>query len=256
MAVCEVAPRVTGSVAVVVPAGPAGPGRRAERPGVRRMAVAKLAGACHEETGKFLRREPARDDFGFELFRRAICERDQSAWEALFAEYRGMVRAWVRRHPAAAAAGEDDEYWVNRAFERFFTAVGPERFGAFPSLAALLRYLKLCAHSVLLDEARAQGGAYVDSLSQHGDEAGEAPDVAGYALGQLAGEDLWAAVQGELQGEEDRLVARLCLVLGLKPREVYRRHPECYADVAEVYRVKRNLLDRLRRSPAILAFIG
>ena len=143
-----------------------------------------------------------------------------------------------------------------RAFERFFIAVGPERFGTFPSLAALLRYLKLCAHSVLLDEARAQGGTYVDSLSQHGDEAGEAPDVAGYALGQLAGEDLWAAVQGELQDEADRLVARLCLVLGLKPREVYQRHPERYADVAEVYRVKRNLLDRLRRSPAILAFIG
>ena len=49
-----------------------------------------------------------------------------------------MVRAWIRRHPAAAAAGEDDEYWVNRAFERFFIAVGPERFGTFPSLAALL----------------------------------------------------------------------------------------------------------------------
>ena len=67
---------------------------------VRRMPLAQLALQCREETEKFLRREPSRDLFCLEIFRRAICDRVQPAWAAVFAQYRGMVLAWVRRHPA------------------------------------------------------------------------------------------------------------------------------------------------------------
>ena len=62
-------------------------------------------------------------------------------------------------------------------------------------------------------------------------------------------------MEAELLDQAERLVARLCLVLDLKPREVYERHPDRFADVADVYRVKRNLLERLRRSPAIRRFL-
>ena len=79
-----------------------------------------------------------RSDYGFELFRRAICMGDQSAWEAIFSQYRGMLLARVRQHRARTS--EDDEALVNLAIERFWMAVGPEEFVRFPSLAALLRY--------------------------------------------------------------------------------------------------------------------
>ena len=83
-----------------------------------------------------------------------------------------------------------------------------------------------------------------------GGPAGEAA-----ILGALAGRALWRAIEGEARGEDERLVARLCLGEGLRPGEVHARHPERFADVAAVYRVKRRLLDRLGSSPAIRRFL-
>ncbi len=222
----------------------------------RQVPLAELAGRCREETEKFLRREPSRDGYCHEIFRRAICDREEAAWDAIFAQYRGMVLAWVRRHPVSATVREDDAYWVNRTFERFWTAVTPDRFGAFPSMAALLRYLKLCGHSVLLDEVRARGAARTDALDDRVAESIATPDVADTAIGYLAGSDLWDAIAAEMQDEAERRAAYLCFVLDLKPREVQERHPELYATVDDVYRIKRNLLDRLRRNPHIRAFLA
>jgi hypothetical protein len=218
------------------------------------MPLGQLATTCREETEKFLRRLPSRDEFCFEIFRRAICDHVQAAWDVVFAQYRGMVLAWVRRHPVSASTHEDDDYWVNRTFDRFWTAIGPERFGAFSSMAAILRYLKLCTHSLLLDEVRARGGARSEELTDQVAESAEEPDVADVAIGQLSGGDLWEVVAAEAQDEAERRVAYLCFVLELKPREVYERHPNLYATVDDVYRIKRNLLDRLRRNPQIRAF--
>ncbi len=221
----------------------------------RRIPLAELVVACREETERFLRREPSRDAFCFEIFRRAVCDRDQPAWGAVFAQYRGMVLSWVRRHPVAATTREDDDYWVNRTFDRFWTAVGPERFGDFPGMAALLRYLKLCAHSVLLDEVRARAAASAEPLNDRVADRVETPDVADAAIGQLAGGDLWAVIVAEMQDEAERGVAYCCFVLDLKPREVQERHPQLYATVGDVYRIKRNLLDRLRRNARIRGFL-
>ncbi len=222
---------------------------------MRLIPLAELAATCREETDRFLRHEPSRDDYCFEIFRRAVCDRAPQAWDAVFAQYRGMVLAWVRRHPLSIHTREDDEYWVNRTFDRFWTAVGPERFDAFPGMAALLRYLKLCAHSVLLDEARARRGG-PEALSEQAAEAIETPDVADVAVGQLAGGDLWAVIVAEMQDEAERQVAYCCFVLDLKPREVQERHPQLYATVDDVYRIKRNLLERLRRNPKVRAFLA
>lgn len=231
-------------------------GTRVRSVDVGQMPLAELAGKCREETEKFLRRELSRDLYCFEIFRRAICDRDGPAWDAVFAQYRGMVLSWIRRHPISASMREDDAYWVNRTFERFWVAVGPERFGAFPGMAALLRYLKLCGHSVLLDEVRARGPAQSDALDDRVAESVATPDVADTAIGQLAGGDLWEVIVAETRDEAERRTAYLCFVLDLKPREVQERHPELYATVDDVYRIKRNLLDRLRRNPHIRAFLA
>ncbi len=226
---------------------------------LRRMLLAEVARLCREETAKFLHRLPSRDEFCYELLRRAIGERDQAAWDAVFAQYRGVVLAWVRQHPAGSAVREDDEYWVNRSFERFWSAVGPERFALFPNLATVLRYLKLCAHSVLLDAVRALGPQPPVPLTEQAvatGAAGGVVDAEAVAAGEVAVQELRRAIDAELHDEAERLVAHLCLVLDLKPREVYERHPDRFADVADVYRVKRNLLDRLRRSPEIRRFLG
>jgi hypothetical protein len=60
----------------------------------------------------------------------------------------------------------------------------------------------------------------------------------------------------EIKDEAARLVAYLSLALKRKPQAIHECHPEQFVTVAEVYTVKRILLDRLRRKPTIRQFVS
>jgi hypothetical protein len=224
--------------------------------GLHALAVAELARRCHEETLRFRRAEPRDDSFCFELFERAVARRDPDAWAAILAQYRGIVLAYVSQHSAAAQLRESDDYWVNRAFQRLWMALGPERFGQFPDLPALLKYLKLCVHSVLLDEVRARRAGSLSSLDELPETTPADHDAADSAIRSLAGQQLWSAVLREMHDETERQVAYLSFARDLKPADIYHRAPHLFASVADVYRIKRNLLDRLRRNPEIRAYVA
>jgi hypothetical protein len=223
---------------------------------LRELSFAELAHRCREETLRFLRAEPRDDSYCFELFERAIVNREDEAWASIVAQYRGIVLSYVAQHSIAATLREPDDYWVNRAFQRFWSAVGPSRFAQFPDLAALLKYLKLCVHSVLMDEVRARRAGVLTSLEELAESAAPAPDSAERSVvGKLAGAQLWEAVAKELHDEAERVVAYLSFASDLKPGEIFGRHPRLYADVDDVYRIKRNVVERLRRSPEVRAFL-
>src|SRR5262249_49271063 len=123
-------------------------------------------------------------------------------------------------------------------------------------LPGLLKYLKLCVHSVLLDEVRARRAASVSSLDEVPETAPDPRNAEESVMGDLAGQQLWRAITQELQSEAERVVAFLSFARDLKPSEIFSRHPSLYEDVADVYRVKRNVLERLRRSPKVRAFLA
>ena len=218
------------------------------------LSISELARRCADETLRFVRGEPRDDTYCFEIFARAVVSREDEAWAAIMAQYRGIILAYVGQHSSAAAMRETDEFWVNRAFARFWSAVGPERFGQFPDLPALLKYLKLCVHSVLMDELRARRAQSV-SLDEVPENTPGTNESEHALIGTMAGQELWSAVISELQDETERVVAVLSFVRGMKPGEIYERHPRLYADVGDVYRIKRNIVERLRRSPRIRAFL-
>jgi hypothetical protein len=221
----------------------------------RELPLLELARHCREQTMRFLRGEERDDTFCFEIFQRAVVNRDDDAWEAIVGQYRGIVLAYVSQHTAAALMRESDDYWINRAFQRFWGAVGADRFSRFPDLPALLKYLKLCVHSVMMDEIRARRGGTIGSLDEVPDTTPAAADDERNVVGKLAGEQLWGAIQRLLQDEAEQRVVYLSFARDLKPSQIAERHPDLFADVAEVYRVKRNVIERLRRSPEIRAFL-
>jgi hypothetical protein len=224
--------------------------------GHHQLPVADLARRCREETLHFLRAEPRDDSYCFELFELAVARRNPDAWEAILAQYRGIVLAYVGQHAAARTLHESDDYWLNRAFQRFWLAVGPERFAQFHDLPALLKYLKLCVHSVLLDEIRARRAGTLTSLDELPETTPAPHDAERGAISSLAGQQLWELIMAEVHDEAERKVAFLSFARDLKPAEIFSRHPGLYENVADVYRIKRNLVDRLRRNPAIRALMS
>ena len=110
---------------------------------LRQLGLAELVRRCVQESDRFKRGQGHDDCYGLELFRRAIVGRDQVAWEAIHTQYRALVRDWIGRHAQASCIDDHDDL-ATRAFARFWQAMKPAKFADFPSLASLLRYLKLC----------------------------------------------------------------------------------------------------------------
>jgi hypothetical protein len=107
---------------------------------------------------------------------------------------------------------------------------------------------------VLLDEVRARRVDRLQPLSEDVVATGVG-NAERTVLERATSEALWTAIEAEARDEAERLVAYLSFALELKPQEIHARHPDRFASVAQVYTIKRNLLDRLRRNAAIRQFL-
>jgi hypothetical protein len=215
----------------------------------QRMGLSSLIARCAVESERFYRGRPYDSRFAFELFRRALVERDEVAWQGIYAHYSQLVESWVRRSGAYAGSGETTEFFVGATFTKFWRAVTPERFETFPSLAALLHYLQLCAGSVVIDSVRAQ--SWAEMVPEEALPATHMPVVAPdeQALDRVSSSEFWQFIAAQLNGDAERAVVVGSFVLGMKPGEIYAERPDLFATIADVYNAKRNLLNRLARNP-------
>jgi DNA-directed RNA polymerase specialized sigma24 family protein len=215
-----------------------------------------LAAEARAQEANFVRGEASDGAAGLELFRRAIAESDHEAWAAVIAVYRGLLVGQAQRQMMRRLVDEDDGFCADRAFQRFWRATRTGRMEGFTDLASILKYLKMCLGSVLLDEARVRRRRNYLSIDDLPTDAPASDDPSAAVVGHIAGRELWQVVQDELRDEPERVVAHLSFVDGLSPREIRARHPHQFAEVDEVYRLKRNVIDRLRRSQAIQHLLG
>src|SRR5437868_3460129 len=65
----------------------------------RAMSVSALADRCMSEIDNYRRGEPSNDQYGIELFRRALTQRDSLAWEIMQQRFNEMMLNWMRNHP-------------------------------------------------------------------------------------------------------------------------------------------------------------
>lgn len=225
---------------------------------VEQLTLAGLAHRCARETDLFLQREPNDPRYCYELVRRAIRERDEHAWELVYAQYESQVARWVKHHSAFATSGEEVQHVVNHAFEKMWLALSPEKFDQFPDLKSLLRYLQLCVHSVIMDQVRASErmvtGVSAEELTPEMGVGG--PGVEDQVLDHVLQQAFWQRIEARLQSEQERRVIYGSFALALKPREIYAQSGELFDDVKEVYRIKENVLARLRRDAELRKLLG
>lgn len=221
-----------------------------------RQSISSITLRCQEESSKFLRGEAYSEQYCLELFRRAIVARDEDAWAAIVVQYRGKVLAWVRRYSSAGRLSVDDDEWVNETFARFWQNFTPTHLDRSLGLAAVLKYLQACVHSSVMDRWRRRELAQtIESQRDTSDSDVDEPAVEDPTPSNLVARELWQAIGEELTAEAERRVIYLSLVLGLKPGEIQEGYPTWFPSIDDVYRTKRNALDRLRRSPKIRQFL-
>jgi len=220
-----------------------------DEPTPQQLSLSALVWRCQLEGGRFLRGLPYDDRYAFELFRRALVDRCEAAWEQLYLLYHAMVRKWVTRHSSFSSSGESYEHFVNLAFTKLWQAIPPERFESFTSVATLLRYLYHCAQCAVIDTARRQSRTEWLPEEEHDPEWVSPQCLEAEAVDRMSHEEFWRSVSSELNGEAERVVIVSFFVQGLKPGAIFARHPELFDDISMVYRIKRNVLSRLARRP-------
>lgn len=212
------------------------------------MELSSLVRRCNVESERFYHGQPHDTRFSYELFRRALVERNEVAWEYIFSHYRALVESWVRRSGAFASSGETSEFFVVAAFTRFWRAIPAERFEQFPTLPSLLQYLQRCAGCVVIDSVRAQSWAEMqtEEAMPFGYSDQISPDEE--AMERVNREEFWTYINAQLNDEAERVVVFNSFVLGMKPGDIYEQRPDLFNCVNDVYNVKRNVLGRLSRN--------
>ncbi len=211
------------------------------------LSLSYIAHRCAQETERFFGRSDYDPQPCFELFRRALVARDQAAYSLLYRQYQPLVTSWIERHPSYARLDEETQYFVNRAFEKLWRALTPAKFGQFADLKALLAYLKLCAHSAIVDYLRHGRPDVVDEEPTDLQLSRDTADLEEQSVAQAQRQTFWRLIDERVGDERERMVLYGSFVLGLKPKDLHARFQGQFASVNEIYRVKQNLLERLRR---------
>jgi len=224
----------------------------------KNLTLPDLARNCAHETELFFQHQTHDTRYCFELFRRAIRENSQSAWEIIYDQYQSLVTGWVRQHRGFESSGEEAQFFVTGAFGKISNILTPEKFDKFSDLQSLLSYLKMCVHSVIIDYIRISDRANLqvpfEELKSNVEADNPAPEK--QVFDKLDNQSFWAWINERLNDEKERLVIHGIFVLALKPRELCNHFGSVFSEVEEVYRIKQNVMARLRRDSEFRKFLG
>jgi RNA polymerase sigma factor (sigma-70 family) len=214
-----------------------------------------LARCCSEETKKFLRQSTSNDRYCMEIFRRAIVQRDDDAWNCIYQQYAPLVLTWITQRQSAAPLLSQDGSGplVNAVFAKFAQALTPAKMENFDSLAAILKYLKMCVHSVVSDEVRTRQSRQYEETLELIEQEPASDDPADDVISTISADGLWQIIQEELNSEDERILIYLAYIQDMKPSEISSQQQRLFPTVDDVYRIKRNVLERLRRNRRLQA---
>jgi DNA-directed RNA polymerase specialized sigma24 family protein len=211
------------------------------------MSLSALADRCMREIEKYRRKEPHNDQYCLEIFHRAMIKHDPDAWELLQQRFSPTVKAWMRNHPQrdVACRHQPEEDYVHDTFVRVWQA-SIRNTMEFDSMAAALRYLKLTLQAVVIDTLSTYSRSREVPLPDPGSDIHYTEEPT--SEDNYESHDLWEIIKSLLPHERERRLAYLLYVNGLKPREIVRYLPEEFSDIQEIYRLTRNIIERLTRN--------
>lgn len=222
------------------------------------LNISSLAHLCRQATDRYFQHAAYDDSYCLELFRRAIEQKDETAWYVVVNQYDNLVRAWIQRHQSFSIADEDQDYFVNRSFDNFWSAFSrnPQKISNFSNVKSLLQYLKLCTYTAVQEYVeRRMHPRHVSHSERPVESIPERIDTIRSVDDSMIAGIVWKYIEDALKTEQERAVAEDFLLHDMKPQEIFSQHPELFTDVTQVRRVKGNLMTRLRRNKHLLAII-
>ncbi len=221
---------------------------------LRHVSLAEIIRRCQEEARLARDKE---EGHCFELFQRALGDRQPGAWEALQQQYQRLVLGWL--HKASDLTPDEVDDLAHDAWQKFWCSLGQrasDLSAHFQHVGALLNYLHQCAITTLLDQQRRQQRQerLLARLSEMQANVPTPLTPADLALDELQRAERltqaqqWAASQ--VNDPQEKLILVLSFEQDLLPADIAARFPAEFPDVQTVRRIKERLLKRARRALA------
>ncbi|HEX7735117.1 MAG TPA: hypothetical protein VF458_09640 [Ktedonobacteraceae bacterium] len=212
------------------------------------MSLVELQNRCWWEMEKFSHRQQCAEEYCLEIFRRALVLRNEQAWEILIQRFSATIIGWLRRHPyreEAARLHIQEKDYADLTIARLWVAAHNQPL-EFHSLAGALWFLRKTLNAAVIDTIREMKSKELP-LQETAFVEPAAPEE----------EDLerWETIKSMLPDEREKRLAQLLFYCNLTPREVVHYCPQEFSDIQEVYKLKRGILDRLRRNKDRLRYL-
>lgn len=229
-------------------------------PSPEQLPLDVLLQEAHQEISRFRGKQETTNVASFEVFRRALLLRDDAAWAGLYQLYAPLIETWILlRRPGGRLHADELAAMVNEALAKFALALPAERWPRFAGTDHLLAYLKRCALTVAAEAWRLQQRWAAREASLERLDHEQSPlldDPAEAVTRQLVLHELWQVAAGIARCEQERLLLQQHYAQGVPLQELPARYPELFPTIQSVYSLKRNLLQRLRRSRAVQEAVG
>ena len=219
---------------------------------LRHLTLKTVIEGCQSESGQSRAKETG---YCFELFRRALEDQEQAAWQAIDQQYRHLILHWMYSCSPNLPREEIDEIFPETLpkFWRILTKSTVPLAERFAHIGAILKYLKQCAISVLRDhERRLQRRERIRIHLETVGNVSSQVEIEQDLLTRIDQEKLLQMVQKWVEtyvtDPQEQRVLSLSFEYGLTPAQIAESYPQEFSDVQTVRRIKERLLKRARRA--------
>jgi len=216
---------------------------------VNLLTNTELGEFCAENNEAYKQNKELSDErFCLELLRRAVFKID-GAINVVFNIYRELLQQKIK-----AILHDDDvvDDLVQETFIRFFTYVTPESWSKFKTLPHILAYMNRCSEAVTYNYLRENQTQerylrlfkeYEESLTKGRNRRVLERQYEYEQFHTL----VWQCIKRNCLDSLDLFLAQQLWEYGLQPKEVVKRYSEKFPKPIDVYKRKRNLIDRIKR---------
>ena len=188
---------------------------------MRQEELNELARRCQQENDIYRRTGNSDPSYCLQLFRLALAEKQEGAWEKIVECYTPELRNRFFAHPWALLLREYQDDILIMAFERFLERNEKEPLRV-TSLGEILNYLHSCLYTAILlckrDKDRQR--LTIGTLDDFADTPG--PDSTGESLDMLEAKEVWKRVASCTDTALEERVMHLWLVQDYSAPEIVR----------------------------------
>jgi len=213
---------------------------------MRQEELNELARRCQQENDAYRRNGSSDPSYCLQLFRLALVEKREGAWEKVVECYSSDLRNRFFAHPWAPLLREYEDDILIITFERFLERNEKEPLQV-TSLGAMLNYLHRCLYTAILlcKRDKDKQSFLAGTIDDFADIAG--PDPTDESLDTLEAEEIWKRVASCTDSALEERVMHLWLVQDYSAPEIVRYLPGDNLTREKIHQVVEKVFRRYRK---------